>query len=91
MPLDFYAVVVRHCALSESQSVILDNLADFFECAFLIPFEVDHVEHLIFFLYHTKRCVVRVPGTLAHHRRITRGAAPFGCAIMKKTAISKRW
>ena len=46
MPLDFYAVVVRHCALSDSQSVILDNLADFFECAFLIPFEVDHVEHL---------------------------------------------
>ena len=62
-----------------------------FERAFLIPFEVDHVEHLIFFLYHTKRCVVRVPGTLAHHRRITRGAAPFGCAIRKKTAISKRW
>lgn len=44
--LIFYAVVAHRCALSENQSVVLGNLADFFECAFLIPFEVDHVEHL---------------------------------------------
>lgn len=47
MPLAFYTVIAHCCTLSECQTIVLGNLADFFECAFLIPFEVDHVEHLI--------------------------------------------